>query len=181
MLKHAKQDLMRAIALARTVLLHPRAFFKSMPRTGGLLDPAVFVIIMGMAAGLISASAALLTARASGVDAIVLVLVIPLGYLLSVMLVAVILYAFWRMMGSRQGIEVSVRCTAYLSALAPIAALAGLLPHVAPLLTSIWALVLVVAASREVHAVKARVAWLVFGALAAAVILSKLPASPTAP
>ena len=61
-----------------------------------------------------------------------------------------------------------------ISAISPIAVLAGIVPYVGALVGIAWGLYLVVTASVEVHKIAARTAWLVFGILAGIFVLASV-------
>ena len=158
------------------VITAPRAFFRTMTRTGGYLDPIVFLLVMGLAAALIQiilgfvglGQAGMMGMAAAGLLAIVM---LPLFLVIGGFIAAAIGYVVWRFLGSDQPFETSFRCVAYMSAIAPITALISAIPYLGTIAHVAWGMFLVVVASVEVHGIRERTAQIVFGIIGAILLL----------
>ncbi|MDD5630315.1 MAG: YIP1 family protein, partial [Elusimicrobia bacterium] len=168
------------IARARSVVLDPWGFFRSMPRTGGWKEPLVFLIVMsllnsalrlvlGVVFSLVSlgkfAAAAGLIAGLTG--AVAALIAVPIGAVIS----AGIAHLIWTLLGSKQPFETSFRCVAFMAALLPVQAVVQALPVVGLWLAipvSLYGIYLFLPASTEAHEVerkKATAAVLVLGGI----------------
>jgi hypothetical protein len=165
----------------KMVITNPVEFFRTMPKTGGLADPLVFAVVIGLLVGVIQAVIGFVT-LSGGLRWASLVAVIwgPVGALIGSFIGAAILFVIWKIMGSNEDYEVAYRCTAYAYAIAPIMVLAGLVPYVGSLVGLAWGLYLIVTASVEVHKIAARTAWLVFGIITVLLAVMSVGAAITA-
>ncbi len=153
---------------AMAVITSPAAFFRAMPRSGGYADPIVFLVVMGVAAGLIQivlgfiglGQASMTAMAATGLLAIIM---LPVFLIIGCFIAAAIGFVVWRFMGSEQPFETAFRCVAYSTAIAPLTALAGAVPYLGTLVHVAWAMWLVICASVEVHGIRFQTARLVFG------------------
>ncbi|MCX5795356.1 MAG: YIP1 family protein [Elusimicrobia bacterium] len=165
---------------ARSVLLDPTGFFRTMPRSGGWKEPLVFLLVMaavnsllrlvlGLAFGLFgsgmsAATAALFAGLLSAFGALIAV---PIASVIA----AGIAHVIWMLLGSKQGFETSFRCVAFMAALMPVQAVVQSLPVVGLWLAipvSLYGIYLFLPASTEVHEVekhKATIAVLILGGL----------------
>jgi hypothetical protein len=178
----AKQLWSGIIEAAKAVITSPAEFFRAMPRGGGFGDPLVFMVVMGVIAGLVQAVLGLvhLGVRVSIGMAIASVVVTPIGALIGGFIGAAILFVIWKLMGSQQSYETAYRCGAYMSAVMPITVVLGIIPWVGTLVGLAWACWLLIIASVEVHSIKAKTAQLVFGIIAALLALMSISAQITA-
>lgn len=163
---------------ALSVLLTPSAFFREMPRTGGYVEPLIFMVAMGIVAGLIRSVIAILglhvgAGLAMGVGSII---VLPIFIAISGFIGAVVLFVIWRLMGSPESYETAYRCGAYISALTPITTILGLIPYLGPVAGIALATFYIVIASVEVHRIPSRKAWLVFGIIGAVLAIMNVSA-----
>lgn len=158
---------------ALKVLTSPAAFFREMPKTGGFLAPLAFMVVMGVAGGLVQAVLSLLHLHpGAGVAAgLVSVIVLPILIVIFGFLGAGIAFVVWKMMGSQESFEAAFRCVAYMAALAPVNAVLGIFPFAGAVLAPVLATVFLVTASVEAHRIASRKAWLVFGIMGALFIL----------
>ncbi len=161
---------------AMQVVSKPVEFFKSMPRTGGFGDPLVFAVALGVVSGVLRGVLGLVhLGGAFGIGAAMrAIIVTPIAVLIGGFIGAAIMFVIWKLMGSNESYETAYRCGAYISAISPIAVLAGIVPYVGALVGIAWGLYLVVTASVEVHKIAARTAWLVFGILAGIFVLASV-------
>ncbi len=160
------------------VLTSPAAFFREMPKTGGYVEPLVFMAAMGVAGGIIQAVIALLHLRAvaaagMGVSAIVIV---PIMVAIFGFVGAAVMFVIWKFMGSQESYETAYRCGAFISAVTPITALLGILPYAGIVVTLAITTYYLVVASVEVHKLPAQKAWMVFGIIGALLALSNVGA-----
>jgi hypothetical protein len=154
---------------ALKVLTSPSAFFREMPKTGGFVDPLVFMVAMGVIGGLIQAVltvAGLYVAVgiAAGIAAIV---VMPIVIVVFGFVGAAIIFFIWKLMGSQESYETAYRCAAYISVLTPITTLLGIIPYAGSAIGIGLTTFFLVIASVEVHKLPSQKAWLVFGIIGA--------------
>lgn len=170
--------LAKVLETAKAVILNPVGFFRSMPKTGGLADPLIFVVVLAVATGLIQAVLGLVHLRvaATAIMALASIVLVPILAVIGSFIGAAILFVIWKLMGSKESFETAYRSAAYMSAIQPIVVILGLIPYVGSLVGLAWGLYLVVTASVEVHGIKAKTAWLVFGIIAAIVALMNITA-----
>lgn len=155
------------------VLTAPAAFFREMPKTGGFVEPLIFAVVMGVIAGLIQSVISILglnvaAGMATGVASIV---IMPIMIAIFGFVGAAILFVIWKLMGSQESYETAYRCGAYISVLAPIIAVIGLVPYLGNAAGIVIYTFFLVVASVEVHKIPSQKAWLVFGIIGAIFIL----------
>src|SRR3989338_1047508 len=114
------------------VLTSPAAFFREMPKTGGFVEPLVFMVVMGVISGLIQAALSLLGLSIAGGIAMGLAAIIMMPIFIAIFgfVGAAILFVIWKLMGSQESYETAYRCGAYISAFAPIAAVLSIIPYI---------------------------------------------------
>jgi hypothetical protein len=155
-------------------IAHPVDFFHDMPKSGGLLDPMIFLMVTVVIDLLLLFIQSFVTHGAGvyglGIFAISLAILLLVAVILS-LFAAGILYVIWSFMGSNESYETSYRCLAYLQSVVPITILATTVPYLG-LLGIAWGLYLLVVATREVHNAPVKPAILVFGIIAALVALA---------
>lgn len=155
------------------VLTSPAAFFREMPKTGGFVEPLVFMVVMGVISGLVQAIFSLLGLNIAGGIAIGMAAIIMMPVFIAIFgfVGAAILFVIWKLMGSQESYETAYRCGAYISAFAPIAAILGIIPYLGGAAGIVVYTFFLVAASIEVHKIPSQKAWLVFGIIGAILIL----------
>jgi hypothetical protein len=147
---------------AQTIILQPSVFFKAMPKSGGFVEPMVFIASMAVLVGVINAIPLLTTSIGAAIGMlIVTIIVTPLIAFIG----ALIGFVVWKMMGSQQDYETAYRCVAYAAAVSPITALVGLIPYLGVLLTAAISFYYTVIITVEVHAIARKRAQIVFGIL----------------
>jgi hypothetical protein len=162
------------------IVTTPSEFFQQMPRTGGLLDPLVFSLVMGLVSCIIHAIWSLFGigyggAASPGVAAILLsIIVAPVILAIGGFVIAAIMVYIWKWMGSTLGYEVSYRCVAYLLALAPIIAVIEVIPYFGILLSFTIGILYIVIVSMEVHDIPVRKALQVFGIIGVVLAMALL-------
>lgn len=151
------------------VVTNPAGFFRGMPKTGGFLDPLVFVVIIGFIAGIIQAILGFVGLGHAGgyggamMGSFVVIIFMPIAAAIGSFIGAAILLVIWKLMGSQENYETAYRCGAYLMALAPITGIIGVVPYAGGLMTMAIYVFYLVAASIHVHNLPSQKAWLVFG------------------
>lgn len=158
---------------AVNVVTKPSDFFQGMPKTGGFLEPLVFLVIMGLIGGMIQAVinfigfgpyAAYGGAMTSKLDSIIFT---PILLAIGSFIAAAILFAIWKLMGSQENYETAYRCGAYMTALVPITAIIGAVPYAGGVINMAIYVFYLVMASIYVHKLSSQKAWLVFGIIGA--------------
>ncbi|HTZ18387.1 MAG TPA: YIP1 family protein [Dissulfurispiraceae bacterium] len=151
----------------------PAAFYREMPKTGGFVEPLVFMVVIGVVVGLLQAVASIVglhfTAGVmAGIGAIV---VVPIAVAIFGFVGAAIIFAIWKMLGSEESYETAYRCTAYATSFSPIVAILGFIPYIGGAVgVVIWTMLLIIA-STEVHNIPLQKARMVFGIIAVILIL----------
>jgi len=160
------------------VVTNPTDFFKTMPKTGGFLEPLVFVVIMGLAAGIIQAIWGILGFRYGGGMGASLypIIFMPIAAAIGSFIGAAIIFVIWKLMGSQENYETSYRCMAYLMALAPITAILSAIPYAGVIINMAIFVYFIVIASTQVHNIPSQKAWLVFGIIGIVLVLFSLKA-----
>lgn len=178
----AKQIWAKALDTVKQVIVDPAGFFRAMPKSGGFGEPLIFMVIMGLAAGVVGAVFGLLRLGYGprGIGALGVIVAYPIGAVIGGFVGGLILFVIWKLMGSKESYETAYRCGAYMSAIMPFTLVLGAIPYVGPLVQAAWGLWLVVNASVEVHKIKAQTAWIVFGILTALMALGGISSQRTA-
>ncbi|MEO8330980.1 MAG: Yip1 family protein [Gallionella sp.] len=155
--------------LATRLIVNPVDFFRTMPRSGGLLDPMfylVMTVLLDVMLFFVESSAS----HGAGINdlgmLVVSLIIVALIALILSFFVAGIFFAIWSFMGSGESYETSYRCLAYMQTVVPVAILLSIVPYLG-LLGVAWWLYLMVTATRVVHNLPAKPALLVFGIIAA--------------
>jgi hypothetical protein len=156
------------------VISNPAEFFRNMAKSGGFVDPLIFMVVMGVIGGVVRAILGVIHLGMAGSTAAALasVILVPVFALIFGFVGAAILFVIWKLMGSNESYETAYRCGAYASAISPITAVLGVIPFAGALIGLVWMLYLLVTASVEVHKIAAKTAWMVFGIIAAILALT---------
>jgi len=172
------------------VVTSPAEFFRQMPKTGGFLEPLVFMVVMGVISGVLSGLFLALSSilglhlypgSQMGVIAIVMMpIMYAIGSAIFGFVTAAILFVIWKLMGSGESYETAYRSIAYLSALSPITTALGIIPYLGGAIGLLIGTYYLVTASVQVHGIPAQKAWLVFGIFAAIFIVLSVSAQITA-
>lgn len=162
--------------IVQKIIMTPAVFFREMPKSGGLADPLIFMVVMSVLAGIVGAIVALLGIglKVSFMMAIGSVIIVPVFTVIFGFIGAGILFLIWKLMGSQEPFEVAFRCLAYSTAISPITGLFGAIPYIGGALGIVWMTYLIVNASTEVHNLQARTSWIVFGAICAVLVLTSI-------
>jgi hypothetical protein len=167
---------------AVSALTSPSAFFREMPKTGGFVEPLIFMVIMGIISGLIQTVFSLVglhiaAGMAMGVASIIL---FPIVMAIGGFIGAAILFVIWKLLGSQEDYETAYRCGAYISVLMPIITVLGLIPYLGSAVGIALYVYFLAIASVEVHKIPSQKAWLVFGIIGAILIIINISAQITA-
>jgi hypothetical protein len=155
------------------VVTSPAAFFRDMQKTGGFIEPLVFMVIMGVVSGIIQAVLNILHVNVVGGAAAGLasIIILPVAIVIFGFISAGIAFVIWKLMGSQESYETAYRCVAYAGAISPITTLLGIIPYLGSALGILIGTYFIVIASVEVHKIPLKKAWTVFGVIAAVLIL----------
>ncbi len=163
------------------VITNPKEFYKNMPRTGGFIDPLIFIAVMGVVGGVIHAILSILGLISVGgfFLAISYIVIIPIIVAISGFVIAAIMFIIWKIMGSQESYETAYRCVAYASAITPITSILNVIPYIGTVLGLVWMTYLIIVASTEVHKITPRLAQIVFGAICVILSLGTISAEFT--
>lgn len=166
------------LSAAMAVITGPAEFFRGMSRTGGFLRPLLFMIVLGLASGLVLSVLALIGLSPAGavVTGLSALIVMPIMVGIFGFVAAALLFVIWKIMGSQQSYETAYRSMAYTAAIMPLTSLLEVVPYLGGIAGLVWTTFLLVTASIEVHAIKARTAWTGFGAICAIFVLASVSA-----
>jgi hypothetical protein len=169
----AKKLCQNMLNTAIAVITNPVEFFRGMAKTGGFVEPLIFMVATGVISGVIRAVLGLFHFGMVGstMAALASIILVPIFVLIFGFVGAAILFGIWKLMGSNESYETAYRCGAYASAISPILAVLGIIPYVGGLIGLAWMLFLLVNASVEVHKIAAKTAWMVFGIITAILAL----------
>jgi hypothetical protein len=158
---------------AIAVITKPVEFFRGMAKTGGFVEPLIFMVATGVISGVIQAVLGLFHFGMVGSvrAALASIIYMPIGALIFGFVGAAILFGIWKLMGSNESYETAYRCGAYASVTIPILTILGIIPYAGVLIGLAWMLFLLVTASVEVHKIAAKTAWMVFGIITAILAL----------
>ena len=159
-------ELVRLIpTLAIMVITNPVSFYREMPRKGGFLEPIIFLAGMGVISGVVTAVLSIFGLgfpRSFGL-ALASIIYTPIISVVAGFIVAAILFIIWRVLGSQESYETAYRCAAYASAISPLTTILNIIPYIGGVIGLLWGTYLMVIASSEVHNIKRKTAWIVFG------------------
>ena len=147
------------------VLVNPPKFFTDMERTGGYLEPLVFAVAAGLAAGIVRMVIGLagwgfyMTTGAALVAIVLTPIFVGIGSFIG----GGIFYLIWQAIGSKASFETAYRCAAYVTGIAPVVVLIRLIPYAGGVIALAWGCWLLVVASEKVHGIARNKALVVFG------------------
>ena len=172
------------------IITSPASFFREMPKSGGFVEPLVFMVVMAVVGGVIGGLLHALTnilgmhlyaGVAMGFMSIIMMPVLAaIGSAIFGFIAAGILFIIWKLMGSNEDYEAAYRCTAYLAALSPITTVLGIIPYVGGAIGLVVMLYYLVTASVAVHGIPAQKAWVGFGIIVALLMVISVSAQITA-
>jgi hypothetical protein len=160
-------------ATAIKVITRPALFYREMPKTGGLVEPLAFMLVMAAVTAVVDALLGLIGVKfiLSMGMAIARIVLYPFVILIAGFIWALIMQVVWKAMGSQEPFETSFRCIAYVSALMPVLTIIAAIPQAGPFLSIVAWVYFYVMASVETHGIKVQKAWTVFGILGAVMYL----------
>jgi len=156
------------VATAKAVITDPAGFFRGMPKGGGYVDPIVFIVATSIASGLVALPLVFFGAVDSAAGGVLtfigwMFVISPIVTVIGSFLWSAVFYGLWRSLGSQESYETAFRCSAYMTAITPIAIILNALPYIGFLITLGWGFGLTVIASSEVHGIKRQTARIAFG------------------
>jgi len=161
---------------ALRVLTSPVSFFREMEKTGGFIEPLVFLVALAIVTAIVDGVLGILGLKffLSAWAALFSIIITPVVAAIGGFIVAAILFIIWKLLGSQESYETAYRCMAYLAALWPVMAMVGAIPYIGSLITIILLTYFLVTASVETHKVPSQKAWVVFGIIGAALFFISL-------
>jgi len=175
MTEQNKFDINSVIATAKAVITNPKAYYETMPKTGGFANPVIFIVAMAVIMGIITAILSLFSSpvgmMASGFAAII---ILPIGALIGAFIGAGILFIIWKLMGSTENYETAFRCLAAITAIYPIIAILSIIPYISTIVGVVWATYLLIEASVAVHGRDRKTAQIVFGIIGIVLLISNV-------
>lgn len=163
---------------ALKVLTSPVSFFREMAKTGGFIEPLVFLVALAIVTAIVDGVLGILGLKfiLSAWAALFSIIITPVVAAIGGFIVAAILFIIWKLLGSQESYETAYRCVAYLAALWPIMAMADAIPYIGALISIGLLTYFLVTASVETHKVPSQKAWVVFGIIGAALFFISLGA-----
>jgi len=149
------------------VITNPVEFYQGMARSGGLLEPLVFMVVLSVVAGVLTAILSLFGLGAAGVmvGGLMAIVLVPVFVVIFGFIAAAIAYGIWKLLGSAEDFETAFRCVAYTAAIAPVTSVLSLIPYLGSLIGALWPMALLALASIHVHRRSVQSSWVVFGAI----------------
>ncbi len=153
--------------LALKVITDPVGFYKAMKKSGGYGEPLLFMVILSVVAGVISAVLGMAGLGMAGAmtGGLIAIIMVPIFVVIFGFIGAGIAYVIWMMMGSQENFETAFRCVAYTAAIAPINAVLNLVPYLGSIVSALWPMALLAIASIHVQRRSVQASWAVFGAI----------------
>lgn len=160
----------------KRIITDPTGFFHEMPTSGGFVEPLIFGLAMGIICGILQALLGVIGLGQGGsfTVSLLLIIIVPLVVVIFSFVGAAILFIIWKIMGSQNSYETAYRCGAYAGGIAPVTTLLAVIPYLGTILGLLWMTYIIVVASQEVHQIKAKTAWIVFGILGALAAISSV-------
>ncbi|MEN6439087.1 MAG: YIP1 family protein [Syntrophobacter sp.] len=162
--KNPQDYAMSILNTAVLVITRPVDFYREMQRSGGFVDPLIFLVVMGLVGGILQTFFALLGLGYGGFG-LSSIIIAPIVAAIFGFVGAAIVFGIWKLLGSTQSYEVAYRCAAYGAAISPLTTLVQPIPYLGALVGIAWGLYLMVIASTEVHEIEPKKAYIVFGVI----------------
>ncbi len=186
------------VKIAFKIIRSPAAFFREMPKKAGFTAPFAFMVMMGVINGIVIGALGLFNIASNFIFstgmaimslvlypflemaptpimstgmAIAAMVLCPMAYAVFGFAGAGLVYAAWRLLGSRESFETAYDCVAYLSVFMPITTLLLVVPYGGLLISVALITYLYVLISKEVHGVVVWKAWITFGVIGALLFL----------
>ena len=103
----------------------PNAIYDNFEKTGGYLEPVVYIALMNVFGSMIFSLGSLFSLS----NLLLSVIIIPIG-LISSFITAAILHFIWVFLGSKETYETSFRCIASIAPLIPISGIVYIIPFI---------------------------------------------------
>lgn len=173
-----KESISSIPGTAVRVITNPAGFYREMPKQGGFGTPLLFMIAMGIASGILRVlfGAVGLSPVSGAGTAVASVVIVPVLIAVFGFIGAAIVFAIWKLLGSKESYETAYRCVAYAGAVAPAITLLQLIPYAGGILGIVWMTWMLVTASTTVHGIAQKKALIAFGAICAVLSLMSLSA-----
>lgn len=179
----SQKYLASSLNVMANVLVTPVGFYRTMPRAGGIIEPLMFMVAMGILSGLIRTLLGIFGMGGMGVPllmALTALIITPVVVVIFGFIGAAILFLIWKIAGSKESFETAYRCAAFAMAIAPVTSLLHMMPYLGSLAAIGWMTYLMVVASVEVHGIEEKKAWIIFGILGAILALASVNSEITA-
>ena len=164
-----RSSIERIIAAAKAVITDPAGFFRTMPRTGGYVEPATFIVATSIATSIVGSLLWLVGSFESSAHAMSFLVwafvISPIVSVVGAFVWGGIFFAIWRALGSEEPYETAFRCGAYMTAITPIVVVLNYFSVIGTLIALGWGFGLSVIASSEVHGIPRPKARIAFGIL----------------
>jgi len=164
------------------VITSPVEFYNKMATSGGLINPIIFVAVIGVLSGAIQFIINLFSiSDLTGSLATLLIsfIIVPILVIIFCFITAAVMFFIWKLLGSENSFEIAFRCVAYASAINIITTPLNTIPYIGAVIGLSWMVYLMIVASTEVHSIEAKKAMLVFGIIGALLILFTLKSQQT--
>ncbi|MEO0368042.1 MAG: Yip1 family protein [Pseudomonadota bacterium] len=162
-------DIGSVIDDAKKVIVDPFGFYQDLKLEGGLTNPILFVVCMGLVMGAMAFVGGIVgLGLTGGIGAGLAALIfMPIMMVIGSFIFGAIMFVLWKLMGSDKNFEAAYRCVAYASAIAPVAALLSVIPYIGTLIRVLWTGLLLYAASINSMGIKDQTAKIAIGILTA--------------
>ena len=171
-----QQNLENVLNSALEIIKNPIGFFQMMPKSGGYIEPLIFLVIVSAAAAVIQIALGIIGIGYNGgvMTLLSLIIFVPFFNAVFGFVGAAALYIIWKIMGSEENYETAFRCGAYTAAIVPVVAVVDMIPYLGTFIKIGWTVYLLVIASSVVHKIKQNTAWVVFGVIGIFLLFSSL-------
>ncbi len=156
-------DISKVIEDAKSIITNPVGFYRNLSKTGGFVEPLIYVVVMAAIAAAIMLIFSFIGGRPVGMG---ILISMPIMMAIASFISAGIMFLIWKLMGSENNYETAYRCVAYSMAILPISALLSVIPFLGLIIPALWGAFLMITASTEVHGLDKQKATIVFGILA---------------
>ncbi len=161
---------------AKKVVLGPAVFYRGMAKLGGYGEPLIFIIVMGLIAGIV---AAIMSIFGSGLAlgggfGFMAIVTLPIVAVIGSFISGAIMFVIWKLMGSAESFHTAWRCVAYSMAIFPITMILQWIPYLGSVIGVVAVIWLMIHASVEVHKIEKNKALIVLGVIGAILVLMNL-------
>jgi Sec-independent protein translocase protein TatA len=161
---------------AAKIISNPAEFYRNMAKTGGIVDPLIYLVVMaaigGLFVGILSmAGFGLVGGVTTGLGAVIF---FPIIAVIGSFISSAVMFVIWKLMGSGETFETAYRCVAYAGAIYPVSLVLGMVPYLGSVVGVAWGMYLMILASVEAHKLNQKTSYLVFGILGAVLVFVNL-------